>query len=150
MLVRDSVFDWILYNKGINCFSAINIRSVKAKRAWQRKPQHEKDAFSAMMSEKTKKSFSKNSKRRRKKLADTFRRNTQSYWDNISEEDKRIHVDKMKKGMKDAWDNADDDFPSKKTTDFKHINGNIEIQEIVEPKINDYAGVITTSEMGSL
>ena len=73
----------------------------------------------------------------------------QKYWDNVSEERKKAHVEKMSKGMQDAWDSADDEFGPKiaNRKNLKFING-MYIQDV--PRINDYAGVLTFSEMVQL
>ncbi len=151
MLIRDSVFNWILYNRERDCFSVINMYSIRAKRGWAKKPDEEKAALSLLRSKIAKKVFAKYSPESKKYFFSRTSEAKQEFWDNISAEDKEKHIAKMSSGMKKAWDNADENFGPKLAHErnIKNSNGHYDVKQNCK-RINDYAGVITLSDMDSL
>ena len=173
MLIPDCLFYFILQNHGYPSFKPINLHSVRIKRYWKRLSdeemekwraersadarrywdnlsEEEREEFRAMRSRVQKETFKKHP-HLRKIRAKSFKKATQKYWDTVSEKKKSEHIAKMSAGMKKAWDESDDNFGPKVANrkNVVRLNGNIKIEKDV-PRINDYAGVVTFSEMEEL
>ena len=69
----------------------------------------------------------------------------------VDEETKKAHVEKMSKAMKEAWDRGEEDFGPRiaNKENVKFLLGNMEIEDNL-PRINDYCGVLTESQLGQL
>jgi hypothetical protein len=126
------------------------MHSVVLKRVWQNKTPEEKAKFSAKRSKIQKRVFAKYP-RLRKMKSESFKKVAKKYWNNISEEQKAAHIKKMSAGMKKAWDESDENFGPRiaNKENIKLLNGDFEIERDL-PRINDYAGVITASELTTL
>lgn len=149
MLVPSTLFSYILNNSEYSSFPKINMRSVKAKRAWKNKSEEEKREFSAMRS-RVQKQVYKDHPYMYKVRAENFQKVAQKYWDTIDEEKKQEHIQKMSDGMKMAWSEDDEEFGPRLAhiENHKKLNGNIEVIEL--DRVNDYCGVITSSQMAQL
>lgn len=146
MLIPDTLFFCILNEKGLTCFPKINRRSVGRRRYWKTVTPEEREAYSKMRS-RVQKETVKNNPHLREIRRQSFKKVTQKYWDSISEEKKQEHINKMSRGMKKKWDNANpENFAPLKALLENNIKKNIfEIEEV--ERINDYAGVITESQL---
>lgn len=150
MLVPDTLFFWIMQNRSISCFPAISLHSVRAKRAWNNKSPEEKAKFSEIRSKVQKRVFRQNPK-----LKKAFHKGTSEskleFWENIDEDKKKAHIAKMSAGMKKAWDESDENFGPRVANreNVKILKGNIEIERDL-PRINDYCGVLTESQLAEL
>jgi len=139
-----------MIERGLSFFPAINKRSVRLKRTWKNKTPEEKAEFSAMRSRVQKETI-KNNPHLRKIRAKSMREVVTNYWKTIDPDKKTEHIKKMSDGMKCAWDNANDDFGPKiaNKENVAKINGRTTFVDDL-PRINDYSGVITHSEMAQL
>lgn len=148
MLIPKTLLYCIMNERG--SIPVINMGSVRKKRAWRNKSPEEKAAFSKMRSETQKRVFQEQP-HLRKIRAESFRKATQKYWDTVDEEKKAQHIKNMSKGMKKAWDEADENFGPKIAVqkNVKMFNGDVEVIDNL-PRINDYCGVITESQMREL
>ncbi len=151
MLVPDTLFFYICNNRGIRFLPAISLYSVRGKRWWKNKSKEEKTDFSKMRSEVQKNVFANRSEKEKKEFFSATSKAKKEFWDNVDDEWKENHIDKMSSGMKKAWEEGDEDFGSRVAHEenIKALNGNLEIIDNL-PRINDYAGVITASEMVEL
>jgi len=146
MLIPNMLFYCIMNEKGISCIPLINKRKVGQQRRWDNISPEKRKEFSEMRS-RIQKEVEKDP-RIKAIHAKTFKRVVQNYWDNVSEEQKTEHCKKMSKGMKKAWNEADDSF-GPKIANEKNVQIFKKLEEIA-PRINDYCGVITSSELASL
>lgn len=151
MLIPDTLFFYIMQNRGICSFAPVNLHSIRMKRFWKSKTSEEKAEFSAMRSKVQKKTYKKLPAYKKKKISKRFSVGMQKYWDNVSDDQKADHVSKMSSGMKKAWDESDDEFGPKiaNRKNIAMLNDDVDVIHDV-PRINDYAGVITASDMASL
>ena len=173
MLIPNTLFFFIRNERNVSRFPLINVYSVKSKRYWNnltpeqrveiskkcsigtkryfanRTPE-QRVAYSAMRSRVQKETIKANP-HLRKIRAKSFREVTQKYWDTVDEKKKTEHIKKMSAGMKNAWDSADENFGPK----IPHERNRkiFLVKKIIKkdlPRINDYCGVLTSSQMAEL
>lgn len=136
---------------GLKCFPKINKRSINLKRYWKNRTPEQAKAFSEMRSRVQTKVEANRSKASKKKQSDTLSKGMQKYWDSVDEERKKLHIQKMSKGMKEAWENSDENFKPLISLQEAHREMHSKVKFIDNlPRINDYCGVITSSEMAQL
>lgn len=125
--------------------------SARFKKMWKNRSKEERAAFCVLRSKTQKEVFNKFPKLRHIR-AKSFRKVTLKYWATVSEEKKKIHLKKVSVGMQKAWDESDENFPSllalEKLILKRKQNGFIVEKDL--PRINDYAGVITLSDLETL
>lgn len=149
MLIPDTLFIFIANQRG--GMLPINKASVGAKRRWKNKTPEEREAYRKKRSEIQKRVEANLSDAKKKEKAEKFRKGMQRYWDTVDEERKNSHIKKMSSGMKKAWDEADENFAPKiaNKENILRINKAIVVESDL-PRINDYSGVITESQMAEL
>jgi hypothetical protein len=148
MLIPKMIFHCIRNEHGFVCFPAINHHAVKVRRTWRNKTPEERAAISATRSECRKRDYQRYPylrEARGKVCSKTIKK----YWKNIDAETKRKHYERVSKSVKKAWDEGIVYIPTLNA--LQKINA--ERKVIIEkdlPRINDYCGVITSSELAQL
>ena len=133
-------------NRGLDSLRPISWASIIQKRHWRNRTFEQKKAFSEMRSRVQKETIKKYP-HLRKVRAKSMSKVTKKYWNTVSEEKRKNHIAKMSQGMKKAWDKSDESFGPRVANNKNR--GNIIIEDNLE-RINDYSGVITSSQMQKL
>lgn len=155
MLILNEVFEMIINDRGINCIPSINKHSIIQKRIQRSKTPEQKLAFSKKMSEARKKVWNSWGLRKRtqfakklsvyqkqrqanmsedekikisKKLSDVMKK----YWETDTEEKRNFHGSNCTRGLKKSWESR------------------IVYEREESPRINDYAGVLSMSDLEQL
>lgn len=152
MLIPETLFDCIKNSRGLECFPVINMHGIRISRYHKNKTPEQKKAFSKTMSKtmkKVRRKYMDNiTPAQEKAFAERMRKGSKKYWKNVSEEDKKIHTSLMSKGMKKAWEEGRVDIGTPEQIRARvHKVGSIEENL---PRINDYSGVISMSDLESL
>jgi len=150
-LIPDLLFVFILNFREIPAFPRVNKKSVASKRYWNSRTAEQRAEFSQMRSEVQKKTYANLPKSKKQKISQRFSIGMQAYWDSVTPEEKASHVKKMSAGMKKAWENADEDFGPKlaNARNIKKLNKGLIVEKNL-PRVNDYCGVISASDMAQL
>jgi hypothetical protein len=129
-------------NRNLSKLPAINTRSVRLRRAWKNKSDKEKKEYSELH-----KQIYVDKPELRKIRAESFRKVVKKYWKFVPEEKRKEHIRKMSLAMKKKWTDPESALEMKKRLSI--VNGKFTIVKDL-PRVNDYAGVVTFSEMKEL
>lgn len=166
MLIADTLFLCIRNECGLDCLPVLKWRSISMKRYWKSRTPEQLAAFSKMRSEDRKRVMREQRIKRLSKYWHDPKRNAnvskavskrlKREWANMSEEEKKARIDNLQKGRRKFMEEhahlPPEEHPCLKhltSTKKKKLKDHVEIIEDV-PRINDYCGVITESQMEEL
>ena len=118
--------------------------SARIKKGWDKKDKESMQKFAKLKSIQTKRHYKQKSKAEKDEVSRKFSIGMKKYWENVSKEKKEAHIIKMSIGMKNKWEKDKSAFNG----NIANINSHFNI--IHAERINDYAGVITISDMETL